>query len=272
MLRSDRRTLVIFFTLTFALSWGVWATGLAFQSGVLGWKLPGDPLAYLAITAAALTATCLCSGAAGVRDLLARMVLWRVHAKWYVAALLLPGLPALAAIAVHAALGGSHDMTAVVPLSAVGPLLATQVLLHLLTEELGWRGVALPRLRARFGPLAASLILGSVWAAWHIPLFLLSGSRQSYPFAGFVILVLSITVIMTWIFDRTRGSVLIAAVFHAAMNVWWAATNALWGATSLFWLLVVFTAATAVAVAVLQHRSGQTAPARRQEAVASSAR
>ncbi|MFC0680647.1 CPBP family intramembrane glutamic endopeptidase [Lysobacter korlensis] len=259
MPRSDRRTLIAFFALTFALSWGVWGTGLAFQHGLLQWKLPGDPLSYLAITVAAIAVTGRFAGAGAVKSLLARMVLWRVHVRWYLAALVIPGIPALAAIGMHAALGGTHDLDALVPLTAVAPLLLTQVLLHLLTEELGWRGVALPRLRARFGPLTASLVLGSVWAAWHIPLFLLPGSRQSYPFVGFVILAISITVIMTWIFDRTGGSVLIAALFHAAMNTWWAATNALWGAESLFWILVALTAATAGVVAVLQHRSSRTA-------------
>ncbi|WP_157156198.1 MULTISPECIES: CPBP family intramembrane glutamic endopeptidase [unclassified Diaminobutyricimonas] len=262
MLRSNRNALIAFFSLTFVLSWGVWATGLAFQNGLLDWKLPGDPLSYLAITVAAVLITALSAGAAGLRSLFGRMIIWRVHVKWYLAALLIPGVPALVAIGIHFAAGGEHDMGALIPLSAVAPLLLTQILLHLLTEELGWRGFALPRLRTRFGPLAASLVLGPIWAAWHIPLFLLAGSRQSYPFIGFVILAISITVIMTWIFDRTRGSVLIAAIFHAAMNTWWAATNALWGAESLFWILVTLTAITAVAVAILQHKDSTTTSVR----------
>jgi membrane protease YdiL (CAAX protease family) len=254
MLRSDRNALVAFFALTFALSWGIWGTTLAFQAGLLDWKLPGDPLSYLAITVAAVSVTALFAERGGVKALLGRMIIWRVGVRWYLAALLLPGVPAVTAIAVHAALGGRHDVRALVPLSAVVPLLLTQILLHLLTEELGWRGFALPRLRTWFGPLASGLVLGVIWGAWHIPMFLVTGTRQTYPFAGFAILIVSISVIMTWIFDHTRGSVLIAALFHAAMNTWWAATNLLWGDDSLFWISVAATAVTAAAVALLQRR------------------
>jgi len=259
MFRTRRSALGAFFALTFLLSWGVWGTALAFQNGLIDWKLPGDPLSYLAITLAALLVTGLSSGTTGLKHLLGRMIIWRVHVKWYLAALLLPGVPALAAIGIHLALGGTHDMGALVPLTAVVPLLLTQIVLHLLTEELGWRGFALPRLRARFGPLAAGIVLGLVWGAWHIPMFLVTGTRQTYPFAGFLILIVSISVVMTWVFDHTRGSVLIAALFHAAMNTWWAATNTLWGSESLFWIFVAVTAATAVVVAIVQSRGSRKA-------------
>lgn len=109
------------------------------------------------------------------------------------------------------------------------------------------------------GSLGHSLVLGPIWAAWHIPLFLLTASRQSYSFVGLVILAISITVIMTWIFDHTRGGVLIAALFHVAMNTWLATTNALWGTDSLFWVFVALTAATAAQA----HRAA-VAPVARQ--------
>jgi membrane protease YdiL (CAAX protease family) len=271
MSRSDRKALVAFFVLTYVLSWAIWATALAFQNGLLDWRLPGDPLSYLAVTVAALTITALSAGSKGVKDLFRRMILWRVHVKWYLAALLIPGIPAVVAMVTYAALGGSHDVGALVPASAIVPLLLTQTLLHLLTEELGWRGFALPRLRARFGSLVAGVVLGLLWGAWHIPMFFVAGTRQTYPFLGFVVLIVSISVIMTWIFDRTRGSILIAALFHAAMNTWWAATNLLWGATSLFWIFVVATAATAVVVALVQHRGQEATPLQQAAPSAASA-
>lgn len=259
VLRSDRNSLIAFLVLTFVISWGIWGTALAFQSGLLEWKLPGDPLAYVAITVAAITTAALFGGAKGLKDLLRRIIIWRVHIKWYLAALLIPGVPAVVAISIFAAFGGRHDPSALVPLSAVAPLMLTQTLLHLLTEELGWRGFALPRLRTRFGPLASGVVLGLIWGAWHIPMFLVTGTRQTYPFVGFLILIVSISVIMTWIFDNTRGSVLVAALFHAAMNTWWAATNLLWGADVLFWIFVGTTAVTAAAVALIQSRGKQLA-------------
>ncbi|HEX8511324.1 MAG TPA: CPBP family intramembrane glutamic endopeptidase [Propionibacteriaceae bacterium] len=252
-MRSARVSLGVFFVLTFGLSWLVWGSWLLHERGVVSWQL-SNSLAFLAVSVSTVVVTCLVSGRAGLRGLLKRLVTWRVPPRWYLAALLLPALPALAALAMFTALGGQHDVGALVPVSAAVPLLLSQLVLHLLTEEMGWRGFALPRLRAVLGPLSASLVLGPIWAAWHIPTFLLSDSRQSYPFPGFVLQVLAITVIMTWIFDRTHGSVLIAALFHAAMNTEWALLNILWGDVTLFWLCVGFTVVVAVVIATLQAR------------------
>jgi membrane protease YdiL (CAAX protease family) len=189
-------------------------------------------------------------------------VLWRVSPRWYLAAVALPVLPALAALGVHLALGGEHNVHALVPLAATLPLLLTQLVLHLLTEEVGWRRVALPRLRAHLGSLPAGMVLGLLWAGWHIPMFFLAGTRQTYPFPGFLVMVVSISVIMTWVWDHTRGSVLIAALFHAAMNTGWAVLNVLWGDLRLFWLCVAFTAVLACVVGARQLRGARNAPVR----------
>ena len=112
----------------------------------------------------------------------------------------------------------------------------------------------MPHLRVALGSLPAGVGLGLLWAGWHIPMFFLDGTRQSYPFAGFLVMVVSISVVMTWVWDHTRGSVLIAAVFHAAMNTAWAVLNVLWGDLRLFWLCVAFTAGLAAIVAARQLR------------------
>lgn len=244
---------VAFFVLAYLLSWSVWGSAIAHELGLIGWQL-GAPLAFLAVPAAAVAVTAWSRGTAGLRDLGSRMVTWRVPVRWYLIALAAPGVPALAAVAVHVGLGGHHEIGSFVPVAGAVPLLLSQVLTHLLTEEVGWRGVALPRLRARFTPVVASLVLGVVWAGWHIPMFFVPGTRQSYPFTGFVLMVVSISIVMTWIFDRTRGSVLIAALFHAAMNTWWAVLAVLWGEARPFWLCVAFTVVLAAAVVVAQRR------------------
>jgi hypothetical protein len=97
-------------------------------------------------------------------------------------------------------------------------------------------------------------------------MFFLDDTRQTYPFAGFVVMVVSISVIMTWVWDHTHGSVLIAALFHAAMNTTWAVLNVLWGDLRLFWLCAVFTAALAAAVAARQLRDSRTMPVPATEA------
>jgi hypothetical protein len=82
-------------------------------------------------------------------------------------------------------------------------------------EEFGWRGLALPLLQRRFSPFWASLILGVVWAVWHAPAFLLSGTPQSaWSFGPFFVGLMAVTVIMTPLFNASRGSLLIAILYH----------------------------------------------------------
>jgi uncharacterized protein len=254
MLRSSRNAVVAFFVLTFGLSWLAWGTLLANEAGLLGWRLP-ENAGFLAVPVAAVVVAAWFDGRRALGDFFRRFLIWRLPLRWYLAALILPGLPALAAIGFFVAAGGRPEVGGLVPVAATVPLLLTQFVTHLLTEEAGWRGFALPRLRALRGPLASSLILGAVWAVWHVPLFFAPDTKQTYPFAGFAIQVIAITIVMTWIFDNTRGSILIAALFHAAMNTWWAVLNVLWGASALFWLCVGFTVVLAAIVLVLQRRN-----------------
>jgi membrane protease YdiL (CAAX protease family) len=260
--RSDRAALIVFFSLAYGLSWAVWGSTLARDAGLVGWSVPAQPFGFLAVSVAAVVATVVLGGRAALRSLGSRLVLWRVAPRWYLAAVALPVLPALAALGVHRALGGQHDVHGFVPLAATLPLLLSQLVTHLLTEEAGWRGVALPHLRALLGSLSAGVVLGLLWAGWHIPMFFLAGTHQTYPFPGFLVMVVSISVIMTWVWDRTRGSVLIAALFHAAMNTGWAVLNVLWGDLQLFWLCVAFTFVLAAVVATRQLREARTGSVR----------
>jgi len=86
-------------------------------------------------------------------------------------------------------------------------------------EELGWRGVALPLLQRRFTPFVASLVLGVIWAVWHLPAFFMSGTPQSgWSFGSFFLGVMAITIILTPMFNAARGSLLVAALYHFLMN------------------------------------------------------
>src|SRR5690606_15672313 len=90
-------------------------------------------------------------------------------------------------------------------------------------EEFGWRGLALPLLQRRFNPFWAGLILGIVWAAWHIPSFFLGGTPQSaWALGPYFLGVVAISVILTPLFNAARGSLLIAALYHfQMMNPMW---------------------------------------------------
>ncbi len=113
------------------------------------------------------------------------------------------------------------------------PLLALPALLVIflvggpLAEEPGWRGFALPRLEERFGPLVGTLLLGTLWGLWHLPLFLFTPGYNgagtglvgiSLPFLAFVIGEVALAVIFTWVFNNTHGSLLLTMLLHASAN------------------------------------------------------
>jgi membrane protease YdiL (CAAX protease family) len=159
--------------------------------------------------------TAIAEGRAGVTALLRRVVQWRVGWQWYVVAAILPVALALATQGLHRLLGGADNSRPGDP-----PALVAILALLVVGEELGWRGFALPRLQARYGGLGASLVLGVLWAAWHLANTLIPGlAYYGSGFPAFLLYVTAMTILFTWIANHTRASVLLAWLFHAAINV-----------------------------------------------------
>lgn len=217
------RTLVHFVGLAPLFSWSV------FLPVVLGF-VPVEratPLAVASIfgpTVAALVLTWRSDGRAGLRRLLARLVRVRVPLRWYVATLLpvalgLLGWWVLRTTAGAGPLGQFGGELGRLPLPVVAALFIVSSLgSGALAEELGWRGYLLPRLQTRFDALGASLILGTVWAVWHLPVFALTDAWSALPLEWYLPRLLAISVLLTWVFNHTRGSVLHAVLLHAAAN------------------------------------------------------
>jgi membrane protease YdiL (CAAX protease family) len=170
---------------------------------------------------AAVILTAREGGRTEVRALLGRIVRWRVAAVWYGVAILGPLALMLAAIALHVALGGQTP-----GLGAVIGALPTVIFVSLymlifvaLGEEVGWRGYALPALQARHGAFVASVILGVMWALWHVPHFFNPATLYSdLPFVLFLAYLIPFSILITWIFNSTGGSLLMAMLVHAVMN------------------------------------------------------
>ncbi len=219
----QRRPLLAFFVLAFALT-GPLMILEALRSR--GW-FAFPSIVFLLLMAygptyAALIVTGITRGKAGVGALLRRLLVWRVGLGWYAVALL--GLPALFLLALQVSLWLGNPPLAWPPLP-LGPVLSVVALLVVSSlvngEELGWRGYALPRLLADHSALTASLIFGTVWALFHLPLFWTVGSTQaSEPPLGFLVRTLAMSVMVTWLFTNTRGSVLLSILLHAAANTW----------------------------------------------------
>ncbi|MFL5735058.1 MAG: CPBP family intramembrane glutamic endopeptidase [Chloroflexia bacterium] len=209
---------------TFLFSWLLLAVSVLAAATHVSPPLPDAAIITLATLGPILGAIGVSayeSGRVGVRALLGSMVRWRVAPAWYARALLGPGLATLAGFAIWLALGGT--LPPAPPLMAwMGvPILIVALLVPALCEEAGWRGYLFPRLQARYGMLPAGLLVGAVHAAWHIPVFLIpSAGFGNLPFAFFALYVVSMGVIMAWLYNGTGGSVLLNGLAHAAFNAW----------------------------------------------------
>jgi len=158
---------------------------------------------------------------AGLCSLLGRVVRWLVPPVWYGVVLLGPLLLTLGAIALHVALGGQAP-SLVALIGALPMLLIVFAYMRIfvpLGEEVGWRGYALRALQARYGALLSSVILGVMWALWHLPQFFNPDAFYSnLPFVLWLAYLVPFAILITWVVNSTGGSVVMAMIVHAVMN------------------------------------------------------
>jgi len=234
--------LVAFFVIAFA---GTWIAFLPLVLGQNGLGLfpytipeigPYPPSylfaalgALLGPTLASFTVTSITAGKAGVKQLLRRYALWRVGLRWYL--LVLVGVPLFQ-------LACASFFLETAPLTALiqqWPLYFTTFLPNLLIivvavqiwEEGGWSGYAVPNLQKRFGAVRTALILGPLWALWHLPVFFVPGQIFDQKVGAITMIVQMVLMIivailtrifMTWVFNNTKGSILIAILLHASLD------------------------------------------------------
>ncbi len=212
------RPLLSFLALTFGLSWVPMSLFILFAdqlTPVFGEMSSTQPIFLLAVYAPGISGIVLVwlhYGLRGLGSFFRRLTLWRAPLQWWL--FLLLGIPVIVYTAA-AIIGTIGDPFRFSPWYLVFPALGQSLLLGPMGEEFGWRGLALPLLQRRLSPFWASLILGVIWAIWHAPAFLMSGTPQSaWSFGPFFIGLIAITVIMTPLFNASRGSLLIAILYH----------------------------------------------------------
>jgi uncharacterized protein len=227
-----RHPLLSFFVLANVMSWLAWLPYILSQNGLGVWDyrfpdvlgtsqlvgvLPG---AYLGPIVSALFVTAVADGRPGLRRWLGRMWRWRVRWHWYAVALL--GVPAAMLATGFVFSGGQVHAPSMMAIAAYVPALLMQMVTTGLAEEPGWRDFALPRMQRRFGPLTGTMILGPIWAVWHMPLFLTEWggwpeADWTHPVA-FAVFCIAFNVVMTWVFNRTGESLPLATLAHVSVN------------------------------------------------------
>jgi membrane protease YdiL (CAAX protease family) len=225
-----RHPIMAYFILAYALSWAI---ELPLAASAHGWLQGSVPpaLHYLASFGPMLSALIITAGTdgrQGMRQLLAGIVQWRVGLGWVLFATLSPvALFAIAAIVGYATNRTWPDLTLLgevdyVPYLGIGGAFMLWLLTFGVGEEIGWRGFALPRLQQGHSALTATLLLGVAWALWHLPAFFYKDTYVAMGLVtGFPLLLLSIlaaSIVFTWLYNSTGGSLLMVILFHALFD------------------------------------------------------
>lgn len=211
------KTLIPFLAITFGLNFGLAALLFLFYDqivAIFGEISASNPLFILAVYSPGIAGIFLIwwhYGLKGLGHFFRRLTLWRAPIVWWV--FLIVGIPAL--VYIGAAITGTiNDPYLYSPWYRVLPAIAAALFIGPI-EEFGWRGVAQPLLQRKFSPFWSALILGGIWGLWHIPAFLIGGTPQSaWEFGPYFLGLVAIAVILTPLFNASRGSLLIAALFH----------------------------------------------------------
>jgi uncharacterized protein len=216
-----RYPVIAFFVLTYTLSWLLESPLVLFRDSVTDTQ--GLFLVILASNVPSMLAivlTAMVFGRGALRNLLGRLLIWRVNPFWYLVVILGPAALTAGVVALNSLLGGPA-LSLGMPLLGVAFFLAFSIFPgSALGEEIGWRGYALPRLQAGRSALSASLIIGPIWGLWHLPLWL-TGDPVKTPifYVPFFFSVIALSVILTWVYNSTGGSLLMVVLLHATYNL-----------------------------------------------------
>ena len=215
-------SLLAYFAWTFVVAWALWGAAFLLSPDAAASRV-GQLLFLPGVFAPGIVAVWLtwrARGASGVRALLGRLFIWQVRARWYVFAVGYMAAIKLATALVHRVLTGTwppfgSDAWYVI----VGGTLLSWITLGQSGEEVGWRGYALPRLAERYGLRLGSVILGVVWAVWHLPLFFIPAvETYGQSFLVWAMGVMALSVTFAWVYANTNGSLLLTMLLHAAIN------------------------------------------------------
>jgi len=274
-------SVAIFYLLAFGVSWAIEIPQAMASRGLIHVQIPGV-IGFISPLAPMVAAILMSRSAGGVPQiwhLLSRLLKWRAAVGWWT--VVLTGFPALGLLVVTLAFaitGRVPDLNAsyihsvfpqfpatLSPWLLFGPFMLYSIITSI-PEEVGWRGFALPRLQARWGAAWASLAVGALWGLWHLPLFFYPQAAQSgISFPVFLAGTLSTSILFTWVFNGTGGSLLMVSVLHSSFN----ATNVflpllpqVTGTALQLWLNVALITVVAVILVVTRRLRGEIATAR----------
>lgn len=228
----NRYQILLFFLLTLAISWAIWIpatitklngeTSILAPEGLIGGIARWLPGLF------AILLSFLIFGKTGIGKLFQPIRIWRVGLFWYIFALLFQIVVFYGGKIIDTLLGNFYEVAS--PLNSVygsqavfmAPIVILFAFPGAFAEELGWRGYVLPRLQSKLSALLSSVVVGVFWGAWHIPLLIYFGDLVANDFAGYFLAVLNfvpVAIIYTWIYNNTKGSLLLVTLFHIGQQL-----------------------------------------------------
>jgi len=223
-----RNPLISMYTIMFVLAWSVMIPQALYSQGLTSAPLPVwlELLTGWAPGIAAVIVVSVISGRAGVRELIGRFRMWRVGVPWYLVAFFMLAALILGGIGLHVLFGGAMPAIPAAGASVLNIALSFVILIVagvlINTEEIAWRGFALPRLQAKYGVLVGCILLAIPEVALHLPLFFVKENPfyQTVGLLSFSAFSVAMVFIYAFVFNRTKGSLLIVTLMHASQNAW----------------------------------------------------
>jgi len=216
-----RHPIITFFVLAYAFAWIIESPLVFLTDSVTDTQvLVVQILSANVPSVLAIVLTAIVFGRGALRKLLGQLLIWRVNPLWYLGVVLGPVALVGGTVGLNTLLGGPA-LSLGMPLLGVAIFFAISIFPgSSLGEEIGWRGYVLPRLQSRMSALSAALLIAPFWGLWHLPLWL-NGASGHTPliYAGFVLSAFALSVLLTWVYNSTGGSLLMVVLLHATINL-----------------------------------------------------
>jgi uncharacterized protein len=251
-----RNSIALYFILAYAITWTIWAPIVASAQGWVKWNVPFAfyYLGSFGPMIAAIILTALTEGGRSLRALFGRLLKWRVGIGYLAFSVFAPvALLILARTVTRLTTGVWPDLSLLgkadyLPYLGIPAVMVLWLLTYGLGEEMGWRGFALPHLQDKRSARTAAVLLGILWAGWHLPAFFFRDTYQAVGLLGFPFFLVSLTfasILLTWLYNSTRGSLLMVILFHAFFD-WLSVSDAggqyaaiIMGASAVAWAVLV---------------------------------
>lgn len=222
-IKNNSKPLIIFFGIAFTIAWLLMGIGVASNYGLFTINFPFEPFiiigSWVPNLAAFIVLAWIIKRKGGINQLFKGWLKFKVAPIWYII-ILSPIFFAFITIGIYGLVYGYYPTTEVFtdPLALVAIIIMSTIT-GAMGEELGWRGFALPWLQTRYNALTSSIILGTLWSVWHLPLWFTGIGFETIPFWAYAIIGISFTIMLTWICNSTRGSLVMATLFHLTLNI-----------------------------------------------------